>query len=126
LVDLRKLSEEFLAVSLEGDFSLPVEIQTPDGAVQTVRAQVLYDRTGEDPQTGETVYVTDPVVVVRRSSLNPLPAPGDRLVIRIPAAPREDADLETYFCFDQSFRGGSSLGLVRFYLTQTEQVEDPT
>lgn len=121
MVDLRKLSEEFLATSLEGDFSLPVEIQTPDGAVQTVRGQVLYDRTSEDPQTGETIYVTEPVVVVRRSSLDPIPEPGDRLVVRIPSLPREDADLETYLCFDQSFRGGRSLGLVRFYLTKTEQ-----
>lgn len=121
MVDLRKLSEEYLEISLEGDFSLPVEIQTPDAAIQTVRAQVLYDRTGEDPQTGETVYVTDPVVVVRRSSLDPLPSPGDRLVIRIPSEPREDADKETYFCFDQSFQGGRSLGLIRFYLTKTEQ-----
>lgn len=121
MVDLRKMSEEFLGVSLEGDMSLPVEIQTPDGVVQTVRGQVLYDRTSEDPQTGETVYVTDPVVVVRRASLNPQPSPGDRLVIRIPSEPREDAGLETYFCFDQSFRGGRSLGMVRFYLTRTEQ-----
>ncbi len=121
MVDLRKLSEEFLATSLEGDFSLPVEIQTPNGAIQTVRGQVLYDRVSEDPQTGETVYVTDPVVVVRRSSLDPIPEPGDRLVIRIPSEPREDADHETYLCFDQSFRGGRSLGLVRFYLTKTEQ-----
>lgn len=121
MVDLRKLSEEFLATSLEGDFSLPIEIQTPNGAIQTVRGQVLYDRISEDPQTGETVYVTDPVVVVRRSSLDPIPEPGDRLVIRIPFEPREDADHETYFCFDQSFRGGRSLGLVRFYLTKTEQ-----
>jgi hypothetical protein len=82
---------------------------------------VLYDRVSEDPQTGETVYVTDPVVVVRRSSLDPIPEPGDRLVIRIPSEPREDADHETYLCFDQSFRGGRSLGLVRFYLTKTEQ-----
>lgn len=122
MVDLRAQMEGFLATSLEGDFSLPVEIQTPDGATQTVRAQVLYDRTGEDPQTGETIYVTEPVVVVRRSSLSPLPSPGDRLVIRIPSEPREDADLETYFCYDQSFRGGRSLGMVRFYLTRTEQV----
>jgi hypothetical protein len=121
LVDLRKLSEEFLGTSLEGDFSLPVEIQTPNGAIQTVRAQVLYDRTGEDPQTGEMVYVTDPVVVVRRSSLSPLPEPGERLVIRIPSSPREDAAKETYFCFDQSFQGGRSLGMIRFYLTKTEQ-----
>jgi hypothetical protein len=121
LVDLRKLSEEFLGTSLEGDFSLPVEIQTPNGAIQTVRAQVLYDRTGEDPQTGEMVYVTDPVVVVRRTSLDPLPEPGERLVIRIPSSPREDATKETYFCFDQSFQGGRSLGMIRFYLTKTEQ-----
>lgn len=121
MVDLRKLSEEFLGTSLEGDFSLPVEIQTPNGAIQTVRAQVIYDRTGEDPQTGETVYVTDPVVVVRRTSLDPLPSPGERLIIRIPENPREDAAKETYFCFDQSFQGGRSLGMIRFYLTRTEQ-----
>ena len=118
---LRELSEEFLEVSLEGDFALPIEITTPDGAVQTVQAQVLYDRTGEDPQTGETIYVTEPVVVVRRSSLSPVPDPGDKLVIRIPERPDATADLETYFCYDQSFRGGRSLGLVRFYLTRTEQ-----
>jgi hypothetical protein len=121
MVDLRAAMESFLGVSLEGDFSLPVEITTPDGAVQTVRGQVLYDRTGEDPQTGETVYVTEPVVVVRRSSLDPLPTPGQRLVVRIPATPEEDGELETYFCFDQSFRGGRSLGMLRLYLTKTEQ-----
>lgn len=118
---LRELSEEFLSVTLEGDFSLPVEIQTPDGASQTVNGQVLYDRTGEDPTTGETIIVTEPVVVVRRSSLDPLPSPGDRLIIRIPQTPDATADKETYLCFDQSFRGGRSLGLVRFYLTKTEQ-----
>ena len=118
---LRELSEEYLGVTLEGDFSLPCEIVTPDGATQTVAAQILYDRTGEDPQTGETVYVTEPVVVVRRSSLDPLPSPGDRLVIRIPATPDATADMETYLCYDQSFRGGRSLGMVRFYLTRTEQ-----
>lgn len=118
---LRELSEEYLAVTLEGDFSLPCEIQTPDGAVQTLDAQILYDRTGEDPQTGETIYVTEPVVVVRRSSLNPEFSPGDRLVVRIPEKPSAAAEKETYFCFDQSFRGGRSLGMVRLYLTRTEQ-----
>ncbi len=118
---LRELSEEYLGLTLEGDFALPAIITTPDGASQTVQAQILYDRTGEDPQTGETVYVTEPVVVVRRSSLDPLPSPGDKLVIQIPATPDATADTETYYCFDQSFRGGRSLGLVRFYLTKTEQ-----
>jgi len=121
MVDLRAAMESFLEVSLEGDFSLPVEITTSDGVTQTLRAQVLYDRTGEDPQTGETVYVTEPVVVVRRSSLDPVPSPGDKLVIRIPETPNESANKTTYFCYDQSFQGGRSLGMVRFYLTSTEQ-----
>lgn len=118
---LRELSEEYLAVTLEGDFALPAEITTADGKTQTVKAQILFDRTGENPETGETVYVTEPVVVARRSSLNPLPQPGEKLTIRIPSKPDATAAKETYFCYDQSFRGGRSLGMVRFYLTKTEQ-----
>jgi len=121
-VNLREAIEEDLEESLEGDWGLPIILIGPEttGETQEVRGQVLYDTVEENPETGGTMIVHSPVVTVRRSSLSPVPQPGERWAVRIPIEPREDADKVT-FVLDHPSQEGASIGFIRLYLGKIEQ-----
>ena len=128
--DLREIAENHLAITLEGRFGLPVELTDPDGAIQIysahdeealLMAQVLFDTTYEDPETGGVTILEDPVITLRRTSLNRIPVDGEYWLIRIPTEPREDASKESYVLSDLPIQGGASLGIIRLYLTKPKQ-----
>lgn len=128
--DLREIVENDLSITLEGRFGLPVELTAPDGAVQThsandptslLMAQVLFDTTYEDPETGGVTILEDPVITLRRTSLDRIPEDGEIWFIRIPTEPREGAPKESYVLSDLPIQGGASLGIVRLYLTKPKQ-----
>jgi hypothetical protein len=128
-MNLRERAELDLATTLEGGFSLPVELVDPDGNEITtslnggdLRGQIIYDTTKLNPDTGEEMVINKPVVSLRRSSLARVPAAGENWFVRIPVDPKTTADKES-FVFDPTRppEGGRSLGFIRIYLRRAEQ-----
>jgi hypothetical protein len=129
--DLRERIELDLRTTLEGRFGLPVELTSPAGVTQIyskndpellLQGQVMYDTTEFNPETGERVVIPEPVVTLRRSSLDTIPQPGEFWFITIPSKPGESAPKETYvLSTDLPPQDGRSLGIVRLYLTKPKQ-----
>lgn len=121
--NLRELIASDLGTTLEGDFALPVELIDPDGAEQSLVGQVLYDTTTLDPDTGEPVTVSNPIVSLRRSSLNRIPLAGESWVVRIPTTPSTTAPLEEFLMSKiKPPAGGASIGYIKLYLSRVEQI----
>ena len=119
---LRFTAEADLETSLEGDFGLPVTLQDADGASQTVQGQILYDTIRTNPDSGDEMVVNNPVVTVRRSSLNTIPAKGEKWIVQIPESPTAGAAIITFMLDDdRAAEGGSSIGFIRLYLRKVKQ-----
>lgn len=120
---LRERTERDLARTLEGRWSLPVNLVNPDGVrTDGLRGQILYDIVRMNPETGEMVTVSTPVVTLRRSSLARIPIAGERWLVEIPATPEETGALVPYIISaDRPPEGGASIGFIRIYLQQVEQ-----
>ena len=123
LVNLRALAESHLSVTLEGAWAIEVDLIGPSGAKQLgLKAQVLYDRTEENPATGQPVIVNEPVVVLRHSSLTVVPKTNEKWLIRMPVSPVAGAEKED-FVLDPSraVEGGRSIGFIRIYPKKVRQ-----
>lgn len=122
-MNLRELAESDLAVTLEGDFGLPVELIDPDGTKYTgIEGQILYDQLTADPETGEPITVNNPIVSVRRSSLVRVPQPGENWVVKIPITPSRTAALEDFMLSPvKPPGGGGSIGFIKLYLQRIIQ-----
>lgn len=122
-MNLRAQAEADLSTSLEDPalFGQAIDLISPDGELQTVYGQVLYDSTVTDEMGIQTI-VHKPVVTVRRSSLTRVPLPTDRprWGCRIPETPRVGSDKVT-FIVENPHEGGGSIGFMRFYLTRATQ-----
>ena len=119
-LNLREQAESDLSFTLEGAFGLPVTLIAPDGSIQdNLTGQVLYDTIKVNPETGEEMVVNNPVVSLRRSSLDRIPLPGEKWIVKIPVDPSTTATLED-FIIDQTRppEGGRSIGFIRLYLPQ--------
>ena len=107
------------------NWSLPIILQDPDGNTydkdnetgEDLKAvQILYDRIVENPDTGESITVNEPVIVIARSSLLVIPQPGETWSIKFPLDPTDEDTLSNYaFTPDRSIEGGGSLGFIRIY-----------
>ena len=123
VVNLRALAESHLAISLEGAWAIEVDLVGPDGEKQSgLKAQVLYDRTIENPATGQEVVVNEPVVVLRYSSLSPAPQSGEKWSIKMPVSPEAGAP-KADFLLDKgrAVEGGRSIGFIRLYPKKAKQ-----
>jgi len=122
-VNLREQAEQDLAHTLEGAFALPVVLIDPDGVTyDDLVGQVLYDTVVEDPATGGTVVIDEPVVTLRRSSLTRIPGPGENWAVKIPITPSRTGDLVTHLIDpSKSPEGGASIGFIRLYLKKAAQ-----
>ena len=129
-MNLRERAERDLATTLEGPFSLPVELVDPDGNEITeslndadgLRGQIIYDTIKLNPDTGDEMVVNKPVVSLRRSSLARVPAPGEVWFVRIPIDPSTTATKESFVIdADRPPEGGRSLGFIRIYLRKAAQ-----
>jgi len=120
---LRERVEKDLAVTLEGQWSLPVNLVSPEGVrTDGLRGQILYDTVRMNPETGEDVTVERPVVTLRRSSLTRIPAPGEKWLVEIPQTPDETASMEQYMISPvRPPEGGRSIGFIRIFLQEVEQ-----
>lgn len=128
-MNLREQVESDLNDSLEGDWGLPVELISPDGVKQStkkgnpqslLKGQILYDTQSQDLETGEDILVHQPVVTLRRSSLDRVPLSGERWVVKIPLTSSLTAPLVT-FLLERPSEDGSSIGFIRLYLTKAKQ-----
>ena len=128
---LRAQVERDLGTTLEGDFGMPVEITSPDGETQIynvnnpselLMAQVLYFSRRENPETGETIVVNQPVVTLRISSLIRVPVPGERWFVRMAISPVPGSPVQNFvFSADRSPESGTDIGFIRLYPQRIER-----
>jgi len=121
-MNLREQAEADLAATLEdpGDWGLPVILISPDGEIQELYGQIVYDTRRFDPEIGMDVVVHQPVVTLRRSSLIRVPAAGEKWAVRIPELPSSTAAKITH-AIERAPEGGKSIGFIRLYLTKAIQ-----
>ena len=123
MANLRELHEANLNLSLENPnlFGLPADITYDDGTKQSVTGQLLGHRVEVNPDTGVPVIVGNPVLVVRRSSLNQIPEDGQNIHVRMPLDPSRTATKYDFFLDpSRSIEDGRSLGIMRLYLKFAE------
>ena len=129
--NLRKLTEQALSFSLEGDWGLPVELTSPDGETQTLSAndgetlegQVLSSSFDSDPDTGATILTDKPVVSLRISSLDRVPVAGETWFIKMPMIPDPAAAKESFIMSaDRAPFRNESIGYVKIYCQKVTQV----
>jgi hypothetical protein len=110
-------------------YGLPVELIAPGGTKQTNSAndpdnllagQVLYDTRAEEPETGAEIVVHKPVVTLRRSSLDRVPADGENWTVRIPETPIDGAPMVD-FALERPSEDGGAIGFIRLYLMRVVQ-----
>jgi len=125
-MNMRQQAEADLAFTLEGEWALPVVLISPDGVMDTVEGQVLYDSATRNPMTGEQIVVNRPVVTLRRSSLARIPKQNENWLVRIPITPNPQA-ATVDFLLDQTNApdGGASLGFIRLYMKAARHVPLP-
>jgi hypothetical protein len=122
-VNLRELAESDLSVTLEGEYGLPINIIYQDGSKQLdIEAQVLYSSVSTDPATLAPIIVEEPVVTVRRSSLDQIPVAGQTVYFQVPNEPRRDADKDDYIMSTtRAPEKNRSIGFIRYYLQRANQ-----
>jgi len=126
-----------LGITLEdpSQWGLPVELTGPEGIEIKTSAnspdpqnplplygQVLYTTVRTNPETGEEMVTTEPVVVLRRSSLSSIPQDGEKWFIKFPKDPSLTAELSNYVLTPgRATEGGRSIGFIRLYPTKVVQ-----
>lgn len=116
------------------------EYKTSDDYGEPLRTlQTLTDFKKLDPESGEMVTVTKPVVSIRLDALTRKPESGERWHVRVQTEPLDisnsmsfDDALADYpdsfsdYMIDESraTEGGSSIGFTRLYLHIAEQLPD--
>jgi hypothetical protein len=133
--NLRAAIENDLAESMEGEWKIDVELTDPDGNVQTMSAndptatlggQVLYFSQPVDPITGEQTIVNMPVVSLRISSLDRVPANGEKWFIRMPISPVAGAEKVSFvFTGTKAKEHGTDIGFIRIYPQKIENENGP-
>jgi hypothetical protein len=136
MTNLREVMESDLGVILEdyiNGFALPVILIAPDGTTQEFSAndpdvprtipltgRVAYSRMEQNSDTGLPMRVDNPVVTLRKSSLDRVPLAGENWSVKIPEKPSLSADMKTYF-LEYAPRSGDSFAWIQLLLTELEQ-----
>ena len=133
--NLRQQIERDLHDSIESEWGIAVELTSPDGEVQKysannpdelLKGQVLYFSKREDPATGETVVVPQPVVALRLSSLSRVPIDGETWHILMPVQPTPGAPRYSFvFTPDRAREHGTDIGFIRIYPYLTAPTAEP-
>jgi hypothetical protein len=134
--NLRYQIEQDLHESVEGEWKIPVELTGPDGITQTHSAnntdellggQMLNFTSPEDPITGEATIVNNPILVIRISSLDRVPANGEKWYIKVLYSEIFDNKLDESFVITKTRakEDGSDIGFVRLYMRQVESTGSP-
>jgi hypothetical protein len=130
MTNIRSLMESDLKDVLEGEFSTPVILISPQGVRidKTVGGRPLCGRVlwshKEITPDGETILVTTPVVTLRTSSLSVIPKSGEVWGVIIPEGPREGAPLKHYLTDKAGIvENGRNLGYINLFLVTVESEE---
>lgn len=118
-----------LKTMIEGNFGLPVELTDPDGNEivlnedgDTLKGEVLYDRDGVDPDTGDLITVDETTVTLRKTALSRVPVAGENWKIAIPVNPAMPTVLTTFLMnSDRAQIDGGSVGFIKLFLKEVEQ-----
>ena len=132
---LRRTLERDMYDALESEWKMPVELTSPDGVLQLysknnpselLGGQVLYSSRRENPETGETIVVNQPVVTLRVSSLVRIPKAGEKWYIKIPTGYEPDAVKQSFvFTPDRSPENGTDMGFIKLYLQKISSEVTP-
>ncbi len=116
------------------DWGMLIRLTSPDGikyetdnvtgeALRTV--STLSDFRKFDPNIGEDITVTEPIVVMARASLERIPLADENWLLEFSLDPDSDVipdDGEDFVLSNvRAPEGGRSLGLIRFYPTKAKQ-----
>ncbi len=131
MINVRALAEQDLGQTLEGEFRIAVSLIAPDGLKinttvdgKPLGGRVLWGQPRTNLETGEVVIVSDPVVILRRSSLSRVPLTGEAWSVIIPSGPMTGAPLGLYMLDrSRSLEGGRSLGTIKLPLVRVDQSE---
>jgi hypothetical protein len=128
--------EQDLGMILENStsgFGLPVILISPDGETQEFSAndpetprtipltgRVSYAWYREDPDGGMPMRVENPIVTLRKSSLDRVPLAGEKWTVSIPEKPDPAAPKKTFF-MEFAPRAGDSFQWIQLPLTELAQ-----
>ena len=120
--------ERDLGTTIEGAFSVPVVLVSPDGERIEKTADgrplcgfVRWTRKETSPEGGEPIVVHAPVVTLRLSSLSRVPATGEKWFVQIPECLRMGAPMADYLLdVSAAVEAGRSLGTVTLPLSACE------
>lgn len=132
---LRQAVESDLALTLEGDdWGLPIRLLAPDGSIidkkkgtdLPIMGQILYDTLIQNPDTGGEMLTRKTCFVLRRSSLERVPLPGEHWSIEYPDPPHPDEDGNYTFVKKildgiKAPEDGKSIGFIRLYPVEAIQ-----
>jgi hypothetical protein len=134
---LRAQLESDLAIILERpeDWGKPVELIGPDGKEYKTSAnspdplnpeplygQVLKNTVRVSPETGQPLVIGKPAVALRVTSLEKVPEPGEKWIIRFPLEPTlTSAMVDHALTPDRSSEKNSALGYIVLYPYKVEQ-----
>lgn len=130
VTNLRQRAEQDLALTLEREFKVPVILIDPDGVTHDtslndglpIGGQVLSDSVKFDPDTGDQIISSNPIVTLRRTSLPRVPLPGETWVVKIPVSPVAGAEIVDFVSDStRSAEGGRTIGFIRLYLRKAVQ-----
>jgi hypothetical protein len=133
--NLRHRIEHDLGQSLEGEWGVPFELTSPDGQIQRYSlnqpgeqlvCQALNFSRRENPSTGETMVVDQPVISVRLSSLIRVPSAGETWYIKVFwSRVGLGSDMKYLFSSDRAPEHGTDIGFMRMYLQRIDSDEEP-
>lgn len=128
MIDLNAISERALGKTIEGLWGQEVILTGPDGVRQYPRGQVVREAesVSEDSrgiaQGGRhSLVVTKSSVVLRTSSLNPVPDSEENWMCAIPIGPQEDAPMQTMYV-EAVPQGSKTIGLTVLKLTSAKEI----
>lgn len=119
--NLRAQMEVDLAETLEGEFATSVELTGPDGISETVRGTIRNFSTREQPETGETIVVSEPHLALRITSLRRVPISGETWYVKMPIRPNASAPIVRFvFSATRAAEDGTDIGFIRLYLQRVK------
>jgi hypothetical protein len=118
-----------LKLSIEGNFGLPVVLIDPDGVTidtnevgDPLKGQVLYDKFGIDPETGDEIIIDETSVSLRKTALSRVPVAGERWKIKFPLDPSQPDVLTIHLLTeDHAPVDGGSIAFIKLLPQSVEQ-----
>ena len=120
-MSLREQIELDLAETLENqsDFGLPIIIKYPDGKIDNLNGQVIYDAIVGTSETGQPIISEYPVVSLRLSTMSQKIDNISKTIISIPETPGLNAAMVSHY--GMAIQPNRSIGFCRIFLGNITQ-----